>query len=296
MKMTDTYALGLWAILDYLTRVESELGSALATNGGQDFILPSPSAQLDTGANLAFESIRLKRAHEYATELGMYNSRQLAGELLTTCGMGPENQPTWAISAVDFRKRCDRLFHALKHDLAKAQFVFVPSERVEFLKDGFPFRSTTDEDEVDPFGPTVVAQFPSLRSDIEGSSRALGFGLPGAAVFYILRALEGAFRGIELGLGLPKASGNMKGTWGEFRRRMEEEFESRGKQWRNSREGEFYKVVCGNIGTIQIAWRDTTMHVCRDYNLREAKEVFGVVGLAMKHLASHLDQGGNYTP
>ena len=60
------------------------------------------------------------------------------------------------------------------------------------------------------------------------------------------------------------------------------------------KESVFFNEVVNDLKSVKRVWRDTTMHVDKDYSEKEAARVFDAVESLMQHVAKRLDQDGNF--
>lgn len=287
------YPLGIWAVLEFLDNTRRELESAI-NEGGRDFTLPSPKMVpnedgVSVGNMTMVMGARINRAHDYATWLDMHASRQRAGEAKIALGIGSDGCIRKAVMAKTVAKHCEKLFDALKTDLATREFIYIPAVNAAYIR---------LEHSVDS---SILAAFPSASLDAEQAQRALGFDMPNAACFHSCRILEVAIASLERFLGLtgPKKPGEK--TWGALLGAIDKENESRKgsanfPNWKGSAEWQFIRTVHADIHAVMIAWRNPTMHVERNYTFREAETVFESIKLAMSSIAAHLDESGSFNP
>jgi hypothetical protein len=141
-----------------------------------------------------------------------------------------------------------------------------------------------------PFGPEVVAAFPSAVFDIEESSKCLATGRGTASVFHLMRALEVALQVLYKSLQLTMPT---KPAWESMLRPLRSELV---KPHRNQRSAQWQKhdaFYCGateRLLAVKDAWRNPTMHVERSYAAEEARDIWTGVRAYMRQLATVLHE------
>jgi hypothetical protein len=292
-----TFALHIYETLWQLRTNELVLKGRVSQDGDFSFLLgqrPTPGPVDEEGRETVTVQGRdnvvlllcagaISGMEEYAKRLGMTTTLGRIRDAKIILRM-EQGCITGKPLASELSRQLEFVRRTAEDELYSRFFAYIPSDRVEYLRSPHPF------------GQRVAEQFPSTVGEIEAATRAIAFDLPMACIFHVMRTVEKAFKGIDLFLSLDPPDGLTARTWGAFRKRMEVRFEALGKDWRNSNEGEFFKKIHGDIGTIQIAWRDTSLHVDREYSLAEAENIFKTVKMMMENLAQHLDQNGNFTP
>ena len=63
------YVLGIWGVMDFLTRAETELKKAIEENDGRDFLMPPFGINEFGIGNLTSEVTRVKAVVDYARAL-----------------------------------------------------------------------------------------------------------------------------------------------------------------------------------------------------------------------------------
>jgi hypothetical protein len=148
------------------------------------------------------------------------------------------------------------------------------------------------------FGPVVNANFPAARYDIEQAGTCLSLDCYTAGVMHLMRALEVALDAVGLGVGVPNAVIEAHNSWerllDRIRRQMEANNNSGDPDWPQKRQ--FFVDAQAYLLGVKNAWRNPSMHLEKKYEIREAGRIFRAVRDFMEHLATHLNESGQFTP
>lgn len=128
---------------------------------------------------------------------------------------------------------------------------------------------------VDLVSPDFPSKFPKAYSEIKQAGKVFATTNYTAAVFHLMRAVENLLKILANSLGINLDIPN----WGKILNGMKEHIASKKKD--TGFDAAFYENMHAQLHVIKNAWRNPTMHVERDYDETEAKDIFhGVKGLA----------------
>ena len=134
-----------------------------------------------------------------------------------------------------------------------------------------------------PIGDTAFQAFPSARADIRNAARCAVLGQGTAAVFHAMRVMEVGLRILSRRLGInyaPSWESHLK----QIQAKVAEKHGDKTVAWKKKEH--LYLDICGDLMAVKIAWRNTTMHIVRDYNDNEATAVLTAVANFMIRLAT----------
>lgn len=170
----------------------------------------------------------------------------------------------------DFDSSVTDLADRLHDELAEALLWQVAKENNRFLA-------------TDLFGFEAKGQFVDAQPDIAEAGKCLAFGRSTAAVFHLMRVTEVGLKALAKPLGIPYAP-----SWENYLRQINERVQlkqkKKGIQWK--RDESLFKEIAGDLLSVKTAWRNTTMHIERQYTGEEAQEIFAAVRTFMQRLAT----------
>ena len=151
---------------------------------------------------------------------------------------------------------------------------------------------------VSPFGDLVIGKFPSIRFDLEESSKCLALERATACVFHLMRILEVGLRTLGKSLNDPNMDPKRNPSWDKILKKCDDQLRlprnDRCEEWRV--DDAFFSEATANLRAVKDAWRNPTVHVERIYDPERGAEVFLAVKGFMRHLASKLTESeGNDT-
>jgi HEPN domain-containing protein len=126
------------------------------------------------------------------------------------------------------------------------------------------------------FGSHVDNHFPSLAEDIAEAGKCIALGRYTAAVFHLMRSMEGAVQVLSNHLSIP----NPSREWGKLLSDIRPKIEAMEK-------GELRNAWSENFSLlyhVKQAWRNDTMHPKQTYTADQATELFGAVRSFMRDL------------
>jgi hypothetical protein len=202
----------------------------------------------------------------------------------------------WAI--IDCLQKLDR-DHVTEGDIAERAFQIFKTAQWETEKiilfkvdpEDDRFRNTASE-----FSEQLTDRFRTAADEIESAGRCLAFGSSTACVFHLMRAVECAVKSIwgTLNLSTPKLSDSWGALLGPMDKQLSLPKDQRVHLW--AAEGDFFAEAVADVRAVKKAWRDPTMHVERTYDREQAVKVFDASLGLMTHLATRLDEKGNFYP
>ena len=178
--------------------------------------------------------------------------------------------------------RTDELHANISDALAIHLFFWVPPDRAAFYQQKEPI-----------FGSDFATHFASSERDARKAGQCFAFGQYTACVFHVMRVMEIALRAAEGSLQLPPISDR---NWGALLERWHSKaivkFPASLPIY--TAHEDFYKDIRATLCAVKDAWRNPTMHVERDYEEDEAKEVMTAVRSFARKLAAHLNEKGHF--
>lgn len=135
---------------------------------------------------------------------------------------------------------------------------------------------------VSPFGAEVYNNFPSARLDVQEAGKCIVLGQPTAGVFHLMRAMEVALKVLAKDLGVP-----YRPSWESYidaiNKAIERKHDVKSPAWKKKEA--FYKDLLGDLIAIKHAWRNTTMHIDKEYSPDSATRIYQAVAAMMERMA-----------
>jgi hypothetical protein len=186
-----------------------------------------------------------------------------------------------AISPSEYAEMLQALLDRFLDETARHQYFMLPYHKLYFYSEARVI-----------FGEHVNKSFQSAQKDIECAAKCYAFGTNTAAVFHLMRVVEVGLRALGKSLNEPSLDPKRNPTWETILRRCDDELrkplKDRSQEW--STDGQFYSDATANLRAVKDAWRNSTMHVERDYDEDEALSVFNAVKGFMQKLAERLSE------
>lgn len=221
-------------------------------------------------------SKRLKEAAVLCHQLGLRDAR--LNFAMKLCKLA-ENQ---SLKCSDLSYWIKDLSEGIERNMATITFFYLPSDsEVLFDKD-------------DLFGDNVSKNFPDAQDDIREAGNCLATGRNTAAVFHCIRATEWAVKAVWKTLGKPAPK--KENSWGSILSDLDAQMTLKPSDRLpefQARLSFFGEIMC-DIRAIQKAWRDTTMHIEKNYDAPQAKRVFDVCKHFMQTTSEKLNQNGDW--
>jgi hypothetical protein len=226
-----------------------------------------------------------ERTTKYCTDVGFMNAAGLALAMAINLKSGSGIMATVPLA---LQARLDDLETAIDLDLVHQQFVAIKQDRIRF------FESKA------LFGEPVDQCFPSARIDISDAGNCIAVDLNSAAVFHLMRAVEGALRAFAVHLGVSKVSaGRTKNRWvpleyaqweqilNQLPDRIEAKINKLPSGPKKQAAQEFYYGTLKDFSGFKEAWRNHVSHARAHYSSESALAVLSHVERFMQTLADH---------
>lgn len=147
------------------------------------------------------------------------------------------------------------------------------------------------------FGDEVAKKFPDASFDIEQAGNCFATINSTASVMHLMRALEVALDAIGLGVGVADIIIEARNSWERLFREIKKQIELNDKSadatWPPKRQ--FFVDSEAHLFSVKNAWRNPSMHLEKKYDQVEAERILRAIKDFMQHLATHLDQTGQFT-
>jgi len=252
-------------------RLSLMLGIARVLQHGQEFRKYGPQGAPLTENRFVegFKSIR-----EDLEELGLVSSLDQTERIIEKLNNG-------AVSAHEYAEMLQALLDRLMDETARRQFFMIPVHKVQYYSGAR-----------DCFGENVNKAFGSAQNDIERAAKCYAFGANTAVVFHLMRVMETGLRALGKSLHDDSLDPQKNPTWENILRRCDEELrkplKDRSPDW--SASGQFYCDATANLRAVKDAWRNSTMHIDRDYDEDESLNILNAVRGFMQKLAERLSE------
>lgn len=187
-------------------------------------------------------------------------------------------------SFADVSKWSFQIFKTIQHEMHDVICIRLDAEQERLLSEDFLF------------GEKVADRFNSVRDDVVEAGKCLAYERGTACVFHLMRVVEAAIKAIWKTLSLNPP--NLPNSWGNLLDPMDKQLALSKKQRHDlwAKEEAFFAEAVSDLRAIKKAWRDTTTHLEKNYNLEQARKVFNAVEGFMRDLAGRLDQDGKFYP
>lgn len=174
----------------------------------------------------------------------------------------------------------------IEDEMSLSLFFHVPKDKAAFYE------------KIDPFGDLVTANFAAATFDIEEANRCFATGHNTACVMHLMRALEVALDAVGLGVGVPNTVVEAQNSWERLLRRISDQITANDNSgdvtWPPKRQ--FFVDSSAHLFAVKNAWRNPSMHLEKKYDDSEAERIYRAVQDFMAHLATHLNESGQFTP
>ena len=175
-------------------------------------------------------------------------------------------------------------------ELESKKFFHLPPDKAIYYKD--------DPEEV--FDSEVCDAFPSAGDDLVEASKCYALGRSTACVFHLMRVVEFTSNAVVASLVAPVPSDGGIPGWGRNRRILNAYLENKARESRPadwSQREPFYNEMRADWNAMYKAWRCDTVHdLSTVYTMEKAKWIMEAVHETLRHVASHVDEAGAYTP
>jgi hypothetical protein len=148
------------------------------------------------------------------------------------------------------------------------------------------------------FGDEVALKFSSANYDIEEAGKSFAVGRYTATVFHLMRVVEVGVRAFAKGLNVWTTVSTAQPSWGEVLRLTNQEIQRLNKSgdpdWISEKQS-FFENIQSDLSAVKNSWRNTTMHVQKQYDEERAEDIYNSVKGFTRHIAKHLDEDGNFS-
>lgn len=236
--------------------------------------LRSDSSRVEADDRLHLRAIEL-----YVQEMGLAKSLTLVKRMRVEFeGDGRTGR--------EFSERAKVLQERIRDDLDELVFLYIPGDRAGFYNNH------------KLFGDQVATNFSDANFDIEEAGKSFALDRHTACVMHLMRSLEVALDAVGRGVGLSNPVVEAQNNWGGFLVKIDGQIIANDKaalpDWPLKRQ--FFVDARAHLFSVKNAWRNPSMHLEKKYTEAEAERIFRAVKDFMEHLATHLDQAGNFTP
>jgi hypothetical protein len=115
---------------------------------------------------------------------------------------------------------------------------------------------------------------------------------------HLMRVIEVAVKAVGNALGIIASIKTAQPSWEKVLKAVGDEMERRHQAkdpaWPSLKP--FYEDVYADLRAVKTAWRNPSMHVDKTYDEERAEDIYNAVKGFMRHLATHLDEAGTFTP
>lgn len=193
-----------------------------------------------------------------------------------------ENDSTY--NTIDLKYDARQVNLLTRDELGAVLLLGIPREKAKYY----------EQDEA--FGDDVADNFYKASYDIREAGNCLATGRDTACVMHLMRALEVALDALGAGVGLPGIKLDAKNSWGGALRLIKEEIKRKDKladpEW--MAKSNFFTETHERLSSVKTAFRDSSMHLEKQYSPHMAADIFASMKSFMSYLAEHLDEDGNY--
>jgi hypothetical protein len=216
-----------------------------------------------------------ERLAVFLRELGLSSSADQADRVAVRLS------ETSKIEGVEYTEMLQALLDRIGDETGRQQFFMVPPHRTTFYTEASKL-----------FGESTNAAFPSAQPEIEHAAKCLAFGRNTASVFHLMRVMEVGLRVLGKSLNDPALDPKRNPSWEAILKRCDDQLKlplkDRSPEWKT--DDSFFSEAIANLRAVKNAWRNSTMHVERDYDEEEALDVMNAVKGYMRHLAGKLKE------
>jgi hypothetical protein len=159
------------------------------------------------------------------------------------------------------------LQNRMDDELLSRHFLFLPPNRASLYSS--PIEGWTN----------ALTALPQIQDDVEEGAKCLALSRYTATVFHCMRILEVGLRAID-----PAVEAELKSpAWGEIISRYRKVVANAGTPAHHRRED-----AIAFLEAVRVAWRNPTVHVDRQYNEEQAKDIWAATRVFMSQLVGAL--------
>lgn len=186
---------------------------------------------------------------------------------------------TWG-DAYDFLNHVDS---RLRDELSLHRVFVLEKEKEKFFQPKEPL-----------FGKNFEAKFPTGAAELDEAAKCFALGRPTACVFHLMRLMECGLKSTAACLSNPPPTSGSDRNWGNILQNIKDarEVKTKGNAWINTADKEFFADAFASLDAVRVAWRNTTMHVEKNYTDDQAEHVLIAVKGFMTKLAFRMNENG----
>lgn len=186
----------------------------------------------------------------------------------------------------EFTRLLSELESRLSEELSGFSVLVVAQNRADFYE------------QPNLFGETVFNKFPLANFDIEEAGKCFAMARYTACVMHLQRVTERALGGFGRYLNISGRLRHAQPSWQELLNATQAGINTRttNSAWTSHEEQMFAEGVQSFLVAVKTAWRNPSMHAGVTYTEEQAEDVYNAVKGFMRHIATHLDESGTFTP
>jgi hypothetical protein len=181
------------------------------------------------------------------------------------------------LTSSGFSSLVAHLQQVIEYELEDTNLWQVPREHLRFF-------------DVDLFKVVESNKSTTAHRDIKESGKCLAFDRGTASVFHLMRVMECGLRSLGASLNNPDLDPKRNPSWETILKKCDNELQKplkdRSSEWRQDEV--FFSTAVANLRAVKNAWRNTSLHIERDYTPEEAEDVWNAVKAFIRHLATRL--------
>lgn len=251
-----------------LKSMETQIETALRTRAGRDEPLAPQFRQ-----GIAF---RLEGMTSMCQAIGLELTVMLLEEIILQL-----NNPAYTYGQL--AHTLQEMERRLNHELSRELFIHIPKAKATLYANP------------NIFGGQVLARFPSASFDIEEAAKCFALGRDTACVMHLMKVMEVALRAVGTAIGIPDPSkANWQQVIDQVNQQIKQKASLKNPSWLSQES--FFKEVTAHLYAVKNAWRNPVMHVENSYDEERAAEILSSVKGFTRHVATRLDESGNFYP
>lgn len=182
--------------------------------------------------------------------------------------------PIGAVSVADYFRFDAELNKRIEHDLKRKVFYQLRPDAAKLFENE------------DPFGQQVSLRFPCSIHDIREACRCFACARYDATVYHSARTLEAALRQFAEMLGIEYSV-----NWGAYIEAIRKRIEGTNpKDAADRARRDFISSAATKLQTVQLSWRNESMHVGSQYGADQAKDILDSARAFMQDFSDGLSK------
>jgi hypothetical protein len=280
----------LWSLWDIMQKIDTAFADDLVVLGKTaQLLFQLPSQMPPELLSFLRQTIKTRTVHArgflaFCKEAGLILSEIKAKELIQRfSAVQKASDDKMYEHLFNIRETIDHLTSRIRDEMETFVFITIQNKYTAFYEPPEPL-----------FGNGVATQFSSLAYDIQEAGKCLALGRSTAAVFHVIRCLEGAILALSRCLRIPDPIKAADRNWGAMLRLVKGEVDRR---WPTSTDrlggdGQAFDELYGALAGLQNPYRNATMHLDKVYTEEDANHTFELVRGLMRRVASRCDEDG----